>query len=103
MFENLVEQIWQDNNNKLECALALAPLRIQDWNRNVFGNIFHMKVRYKERLEGIQRVLSQLESVYLDHLEKRLMNDMEELLAREEEFWEAESQYAMDDSRRAEY
>lgn len=46
-----------------------------------------MKVRYKEILEGIQRVLSQLESVYLDHLEKRLMNDMEELLAREEEFW----------------
>lgn len=74
-FESLIQQIWQEGREQLATIHPLLVRRLQDWNYNVFGNIFYQKNRCKARLAGIHLALSKKESRYLSQLESTLLGD----------------------------
>lgn len=57
------------------------------WNRNYFGNIFQDKRRCQARLLGVQKRLELYHSPFLAELESQLLQELNSLLRREEEFW----------------
>nr|KYP56524.1 Putative ribonuclease H protein At1g65750 family [Cajanus cajan] len=67
--------------------IAHLTQSLQDWNRNVFGNIFYEKRRLLRRLNGIARKLTHEVNPFLEDLQCRLWKDYETILTREELLW----------------
>ncbi|GAV67352.1 hypothetical protein CFOL_v3_10858 [Cephalotus follicularis] len=65
-------------------AVAALGNATKTWNREVYGNIFHLKKRLLDRLNGIQFYLSNQNSSFLINLENELMLDYNEVLKHEE-------------------
>lgn len=86
-FEPLITKIWLAGRGKLRSCFHLLPQVVCDWNRHVFGNLFHRNARCRARLDGIQRSLSYRESTYLEHLETKLLTELHEILFQEHLFW----------------
>ncbi|CAI9089568.1 OLC1v1024159C1 [Oldenlandia corymbosa var. corymbosa] len=82
-FDDMVRTAW---NNGLEYgpAVDLFQQNAQQWNREVFGNIFQRKQRAMGRLMGIQRARETSESQFLDQLESELQAELNLILQQEE-------------------
>lgn len=61
--------------------------RVQQWDKTVFENLFDRKFRCLARLGGIQKALGRKQSEYLQYLEQKLRDELQEILAQEECFW----------------
>ncbi|KAL1554473.1 hypothetical protein AAHA92_15029 [Salvia divinorum] len=66
--------------------------KIQVWNTEVFGNIFHQKKRLLSRLAGLLKILEFRGSHRLLALEAELKRDLDIVLHREESLWHHKSQ-----------
>ena len=60
---------------------------LAEWNRDVFGNLFHKKKELWCRLEGIQRSWPHTHNRFLIKLEARLCTELDEVLDRIETLW----------------
>ncbi|XP_052287360.1 uncharacterized protein LOC127898893 [Citrus sinensis] len=85
-FKDFVATSWDRNVTYMEAA-NLFRLKVMDWNRQQFGNIFWRKRRLMARLGGIQRALEKYSSQGLLELELKLRTELEEVLTQEEIFW----------------
>lgn len=65
--------------------------KAQEWNRDVFGNLFKKKKRILAQLEGTQRALGLRPSSSLLTLESQLRNELYDILRWEEIFWATKS------------
>lgn len=86
-FGNLVSEAWADQDTPLMTAMETFRRLAIHWNRTCFGNIFEDKRRCSARLSGVQRRLELYHSPYLARLESQLLQELNTLLRREEEFW----------------
>ncbi|XP_019184586.1 PREDICTED: uncharacterized protein LOC109179535 isoform X1 [Ipomoea nil] len=82
-FHSLMQQAW-DQNRDIESNKASMARALTDWNRDVFGNVFHKKKKILARISGIQRRLAERASAELLKLEKKLGLELEEILYQEE-------------------
>ena len=57
------------------------------WNREVFGNIFWKKKNLVARILGAKKALARYPSQRLIHLHNFLSEELEKILALEEELW----------------
>ncbi|RYR39566.1 hypothetical protein Ahy_A09g045127 isoform B [Arachis hypogaea] len=85
-FKEFVKQEWNINQN-LNPTLYHLKGKLQDWNKDTFGNIFKQKRKIMNRLKGIQRHTTYGKNKFLDRLEANLHQEMEEILKKEEIFW----------------
>lgn len=58
--------------------------KISQWNKVTFGNIFHRKMRLLARLGGIQQAVEVKLTRSLGRLERKLKNELKEVLTHEE-------------------
>ncbi|XP_074290822.1 uncharacterized protein LOC141617528 [Silene latifolia] len=90
-FKEFIEENWSQHG-VFPARLEQLSSKLQDWNQQVFGNIFRQKRELKARIEGCQRELSLKRINYLIKLEARLRCELDEVLAREELLWYQKSQ-----------
>lgn len=83
-------QFIKDNWNKegdIEGNKKELASKLQEWNKNTFGNIFQRKKRVLARLDGVQRSMSNQPRADLIRLNKNLQNELQEILLQEELLW----------------
>ncbi|XP_074265328.1 uncharacterized protein LOC141587759 [Silene latifolia] len=85
-FKEFIDNSWPDEGIFTH-RLDILSRKLQDWNSNVFGNIFKQKRILMARIEGCQRELSKFRSSNLIKLEAKLRREYDEVLAREELLW----------------
>ena len=81
-----MSESWDQNLHYLNAANKFH-LKVTEWNKRCFGNIFWRKKCLLARLGGIQRALESYYSKGLLNLEKQLKADLEEVLTQEEIIW----------------
>lgn len=84
--EQVVRDVWAPKNTFNDNIKNLIP-SLEEWNSSVFGNIRRKKDRLLARIAGIQRKLMTEKHNGLLNLEKRLQNDLEDILFQEELHW----------------
>ncbi|XP_019256613.1 PREDICTED: uncharacterized protein LOC109235058 [Nicotiana attenuata] len=85
-FLPLVEDRFDARLDILEATYVFTN-RVTDWNKHVFGNIFHSKRHILARLSGIQKSNACPFSIFLQELEAKLQHDFYTILKIEEDFW----------------
>ena len=85
-FRDFVAESWNRNLQYVDAANQFR-LKVIEWNKKCFGNIFWWKKRLLARLRGIQRAFESYYSWGLVDLEKKLKADLEEVLTQEEIIW----------------
>ncbi|XP_052290912.1 uncharacterized protein LOC112498105 [Citrus sinensis] len=76
-FKDFVAESWNQNLQYVDVVNQFR-LKVIEWNKQCFGNIFWRKKRLLARLGGIQRALESYYSRGLVDLEKNLKADLEE-------------------------
>lgn len=72
-------------------AIAEFAILARIWNKEVFGNIFWKKKNLMARLLGVQRVLASQPSQRMINLQNLLTDELNGILAMEEELWTKKS------------
>ena len=85
-FQTFLSANWQ-TEEPLGVALQDLAQKLQNWNKEVFGNIFHQKRHLMARLAGIQKSLSIKVDKGLIKLEAKLRRELDDVLEREETLW----------------
>lgn len=65
--------------------------KLKSWNNDTFRNVFRRKKRLTKRLEGVQHAPSLNAVEGLLKLERRLREEMKEVLFQEEMIWKQKS------------
>ncbi|XP_021836152.1 uncharacterized protein [Spinacia oleracea] len=78
-FEEFMKNNW-NNSTPLIPFLSEFALKLKDWNKVIFHNIFRKKAELWARLEGVQQCLSNKRLNHLIVLEKQLRQEMENVL-----------------------
>ncbi|XP_074303688.1 uncharacterized protein LOC141638174 [Silene latifolia] len=89
IFENAMEFLdnnWPSNGN-FPSRLNSLSNKLQEWNSEIFGNIFKRKNRLLARIAGCQKKLSITRERGLIILEAQLRKELDEVLAQEELLW----------------
>ncbi|XP_050248720.1 uncharacterized protein LOC126695973 [Quercus robur] len=89
-FPRVVDQAWNQSSH-LEEAIDKFMVKVNDWNRDQFGNIFFKKNRIQARLNGVQRAMAIQPSSSLVELENNLLKELEIILNQEHELWALKS------------
>ena len=79
LFADCLKEDWK-HDIPLYPLLFNVSIALTEWNKHVFGNLFHRKKGIWARLEGIQRVPPQDQNPYLLKLQASLRNEFEEVL-----------------------
>ncbi|GLT60154.1 hypothetical protein SLA2020_329350 [Shorea laevis] len=85
-FKNLLINSWNPDVS-LHNALTIFTREVQNWNQQVFGNIFHRKRRLLARLYGVQKLLETQPQPSLFALETHLLREYNDTLQQEELLW----------------
>ncbi|KAL2899374.1 hypothetical protein RDABS01_024456 [Bienertia sinuspersici] len=85
-FQDLMKESW-DSNAPLIPHLKDFSNKLQDWNKEVFHNIFRQKRVLLARINGIQKSLCERRNSSLMKLENVLRRELDEVLKQEELFW----------------
>lgn len=86
-------------------SVRLFATNIQQWNSEIFGNIFKRKKSLLARINGIQRNRRYGHNSSLDRLELQLQKEYTETLKQEDVFWyqKSRSKWIMDGDRNTKY
>ncbi|XP_019160908.1 PREDICTED: uncharacterized protein LOC109157460 [Ipomoea nil] len=82
-FSNIIKNNWNAEYDLEHTKKELAS-KLQNWNRNSFGNIFQRKRRVLARINGVQRALEIHPRTDLIRLSNKLQMELEEILNQEE-------------------
>ena len=85
-FNSFVQKAWDPQAHYSNAASHFVQA-VQEWNREVFGNIFQRKRRLMARINGIQAALESYYSRGLERLEASLRNELEMVMGQEEIYW----------------
>ncbi|XP_057449118.1 uncharacterized protein LOC130740498 [Lotus japonicus] len=86
-FEVVVENAWRSGDEDIIIKLDRVREASQDFNKEVFGNIFRRKRHVEARLRGVQRELDSLVTSDLVLFEADLQREYKSILKQEELLW----------------
>lgn len=78
-------------NAKLAGAISDFTVKVQRWNKEVFGNVFLRKKKIMARLQGIQKAIANCPKSFLINLQNQLSEKYNLILQMEEEIWAMKS------------
>ncbi|OMO88470.1 reverse transcriptase [Corchorus capsularis] len=90
-FFDVVKSVWDSNVGNFDSKILDFIQAVKEWNKNVFGNVFHKKNRLLARIKGAQLALANNPSQFLIDLEKQLQTDFIDILRQEETLWAMKS------------
>ncbi|KAF3682670.1 hypothetical protein FXO37_02220 [Capsicum annuum] len=90
-FPTVIRNSWIRMNNDFLPSISCFQTQVAIWNKEVFKNIFYKKRRILDRLGGIQKSPHYPTSIFLQHLESSLTQELNKLLHVEQEFWKVKS------------
>ncbi|OMO86377.1 reverse transcriptase [Corchorus capsularis] len=90
-FFDVVKRTWDAHPFCFDAAVLEFTFLIKDWNKTVFGNVFHNKKRIQARLLGIQKEISVKPSHFLLDLDRELRLELANLIRKEETLWAMKS------------
>ncbi|XP_010675063.1 uncharacterized protein LOC104891112 [Beta vulgaris subsp. vulgaris] len=85
-FQEFVQSKWKHSVPIMSSLLSLSEA-LQDWNRDVFKNIFQRKRLLLARIEGVQKNIGFSTHRGLIKLESKLRRELEDVLQEEETYW----------------
>lgn len=85
-FKDTVKSKWR-LEDKAWVALRALEADLKVWNVDTFGHIRQRKHEVLRRIGGIQRKLQEQPNSFLEDLEKRLQQDLRDILLQEEILW----------------
>lgn len=77
---------WNTTSDSTSALVSLAT-DLENWNKDVFGNIFARKRKLERRIEGTRRQLALAISDHYIELEHKLCTELEEVLQQEQVLW----------------
>ncbi|KAF7844787.1 ribonuclease H [Senna tora] len=103
-FKKLLKEEW-NKEAELDKMLEKFKGSLKHWNKNVFGNVMKRKKNLINRLSGIQLAKEKNFNPYLVDLEKRIFQELEEVLNQEETIWfqKARCQWIKDGDQNTKY
>lgn len=81
--KEFINSVWWTDLGIMENLRVLAE-KAESWNKECFGNIFHMKKKLLARLVGIQKVREMHATASLRRLETEIREELERVLTQEE-------------------
>ena len=81
----------EENPSSMLHVVTKFTDKAKNWNRNVFGNLFHRKNQILARLKGVQIGLSNRPNKFLVHIETELRAKLAKVSALEEVYWAMKS------------
>ncbi|KAL4307123.1 uncharacterized protein LOC107605009 [Arachis ipaensis] len=102
--KEFIKQAWE-SNQPLTTALNGTTRHLIKWNKDVFGHVGRQKRRLINRIEGIQRASSYGKNPFLEKLEAKLNEELEDILDKEEVLWMQKSRdlWVVDGDRNTRY
>ena len=85
-YVHCINKAWRPNI-PLEGVVKAFAEDAQQWNKNVFGNIFHKKKRSESRIAVAKKALAIRPNPFLVALEKDFHKEYAEVLNIGSEFW----------------
>ncbi|XP_074288103.1 uncharacterized protein LOC141613265 [Silene latifolia] len=85
-FSEFIKHNWRNDQPLIPFIYNFAEA-LQDWNKNVFGNIFARKQSLERRLLGVQKRLSREGPNYFLKYEMKLKQQLDDTLRQEELLW----------------
>ncbi|XP_074271496.1 uncharacterized protein LOC141595430 [Silene latifolia] len=85
-FQELLDNNWPSTSNFLSRLPGLSQ-KLQNWNSELFGDIFKRKNKLLAQIAGCQRELSIARKNNLIILEAKLGEELDDVLAQEELLW----------------
>ncbi|XP_031095036.1 uncharacterized protein LOC115999320 [Ipomoea triloba] len=85
-FQQVVRHSW-DNNKNVEINKEKMAVALATWNVSTFGNVFHRKKKLLARINVVQRRMVNQLRPDLTKLDKKLKQELEEVLFQEELIW----------------
>lgn len=89
-FINILSHVWENDPPLVE-AVVIFEKEASAWACNNIGNIFRKKDKLLRKIYGIQKSPNYHRSMFLQKLEKELINDYNVLLRMEEDYWKLKS------------
>lgn len=86
-YADLVNRSWESSNHNITAALDKVRENSINFNKEVFGNIFHRKKVIEKRLNGVQNYLERVDSRRHTLIEKELQREYNHILFQEEMLW----------------
>jgi len=86
-YPTIVKNAWKKDQGSISTALRNVKDESLVFNRETFGNIFKRKREYEARLHGIQRSLEHVDSASLLILQRKLLQEYENILFQEKTLW----------------
>ncbi|KAK9689451.1 hypothetical protein RND81_09G059800 [Saponaria officinalis] len=87
LFSTFIEENWP-KYGRFPSRLNALSTSLQNWNENVFGNIFRKKKSLMARIEGCQKKPSTVKEKRLIALEATLRRGLDKILEQEEIYWD---------------
>lgn len=85
-FQSVIQQNW-NSSMEVESNKERLAVVLDSWNKTIFGNVFHRKKRILARIKGVQdRMTYQVRPEWIK-LDKKLRQELEEVLFQEELIW----------------
>lgn len=86
-FQHLVKEVWNSHKGDISEIISTLTKRANWWRDEILCSALKRKKRCQVWLEGIQRALSQYQSIYLRNLEISSINEYKEILRQESLYW----------------
>lgn len=90
-FLAIVREAWSGKNARLASAISDFTMKVQRWNKEVFGNVFLRKKKIMARLQGTQKAIANCPNSFLINLQNQLSKKYNLILQMEEEIWAMKS------------
>lgn len=87
-FTPFIQSAWNPIAGNLQSTLQQFTLQLEEWRKNVFGDLVRRRKRCLSRLEGVYRALELGPSLFLSRLEIKLQNEYNDIIRQEDIFWQ---------------
>ncbi|XP_061998979.1 uncharacterized protein LOC133716290 [Rosa rugosa] len=90
-YDEFVSTTWMGLTGDFSAKINALSKALAQWNKDVFGHLFHRKRKLLARIGGIQKARDRHDNPFLINLESELIQEYETIREQENLFWRQKS------------